>query len=139
MRLTSAFVTPVVCSLLTQVLYPFIDPITRSKAEFVNTKDFHAPAKSGGSHSSTWGAWASSVFHAKSSCGSGSGSGKISAGPQVHPHEDAAMVVSDGKQEDNCESSIAVKGSGTFTPFLKMYETPFCFDRHQQLLTACGW
>jgi hypothetical protein len=99
-----------------QVLQPFIDPVTRSKAEFVNTKDYHAPAKAA---EATWGSWASSMFHTKSSSKAAAAAGS-----------DAEVVLADGPADG---------GKGCFRPFLQMYETPFCYDRQRQLLTSCGW
>jgi hypothetical protein len=105
-----------------QVLQPFIDPVTRSKAEFINTKDYHAtPAKS---QEATWGSWASSMFHTKSSSKASAAAAAAPAG------SDAEVVLTDAPADG---------GKGCFRPFLQMYETPFCYDRQRQLLTACGW
>lgn len=117
---------------LLQIIYPFIDEVTRSKAEFVNTKDFHAPSKSAAT--STWSSWASSMFHTKSSTSSKFNG--VTAAP-AGADDDAAMVV----QEGSCGAKITTKGpeGSTFQPLLWMYERPYSLERQQELLSGCGW
>jgi hypothetical protein len=105
-----------------QLLQPFIDPVTKSKAEFVNTKDYHAPVKAA---EGTWGSWASSMFHHKSSS-----KGTAAAAAAAPGGTDAEVVLAEAPADG---------GKGCFRPFLQLYETPFCYDRQRQLLTSCGW
>ncbi|KAF6262668.1 CRAL-TRIO domain-containing protein [Scenedesmus sp. NREL 46B-D3] len=126
-RLHKAYVVnaPSIFQMAWKVLQPFIDTVTRSKAEFVNTKDYHAPVKPA---EGTWGAWASSMFHSKSS--SKGGAAAAAAAAPGAGGSDAEVVLA-GAPADG--------GKGCFRPFLQTYETPFCYDRQRQLLTACGW
>ncbi|WIA22270.1 hypothetical protein OEZ85_004590 [Tetradesmus obliquus] len=113
------------------VLQPFIDPVTRSKAEFVNTKDYHStPAKSAAAEG-TWGSWASSMFHTKSSSNKATAAAAAAAAANSHGSTDAEVVLAEAPPADG--------GKGCFRPFLSLYETPFCYDRQRQLLTSCGW
>eukprot|EP00882_Tetradesmus_deserticola_P008651 GHRQ01009121.1.p1 GENE.GHRQ01009121.1~~GHRQ01009121.1.p1 ORF type:complete len:302 (+),score=129.81 GHRQ01009121.1:331-1236(+) len=125
-RLHKAYVVnaPSIFQMAWKVLQPFIDPVTRSKAAFVNTKDYHAPAKAAAD--SSWGSWASSVFTSSKSS-SKEAAAQAPAGPGG---SDASVVLADGPADG---------GKGCFRPFLQLYETPFCYDRQRQLLTACGW
>jgi hypothetical protein len=137
-RLYKAYVVnaPSVFQFAYKIIYPFIDEVTRSKAEFVNTKDFHAPNKS--QTGSSWSSWASSMFHTKSSNSSSSSkSSGVSVAAPAGAAEDAAVDVSEG----SCGAQITAKGpnTSTFQPLLWMFERPYDFDRQQELLMSCGW
>eukprot|EP00878_Enallax_costatus_P000644 GHUV01000749.1.p1 GENE.GHUV01000749.1~~GHUV01000749.1.p1 ORF type:complete len:297 (+),score=74.09 GHUV01000749.1:221-1111(+) len=131
-RLYKAYVVnaPSVFQFAYKIIYPFIDEVTRSKAEFVNSKDFYAPSKPA---TSTWGSWASSMFHTKSSNSTTAQHQAAPAGPEA----DAAVQV----KEDGCDAKIVTKcpAGSTFKPLLSMFERPFSYDRQQDLLTSCGW
>ncbi|KAF8057688.1 pitC [Scenedesmus sp. PABB004] len=128
-RLYKAYVVnaPTLFSVAWKVLHPFIDAVTRTKVEFVATRDYHAPAKGAAAPAATWGAWASSMLHA----GGGSGSGK-GAGAGSGSGVDAAVLVDDGP-------GAIVAGPGSFGPFVPCFDRPYDYDRHQAFLAACGW
>lgn len=132
-RLYKAYVVnaPSVFQLAYKIIYPFIDEVTRSKAEFINTKDLHAPSKS--ATGSTWGSWASNMFSTKASSGN---KGRAAAAAPAGP-ADATMEVTEG----GCEAKIMTKGQAgsSFQPLMWMFDRPYDFERQQELLTSAGW
>lgn len=112
----------------TQVLSPFIDPVTKSKAEFVSTSDYE-PSKTGkDSSSSSWFGGSSSWFS----------SSKPASQQQQQPASPSLSRDSQDADVDIVVEDQAVKGPGTFGPLLCFYKTPYCFNRNQQLLAAAG-
>ncbi len=106
------------CDDAVQVISPFVDPVTRSKAEFVTTADYD-PKASKASSTSTWSSWfSSSKQQQQPAAGSDNGDADID-------------VIVDDQQKQ-------AKGPGTFGPLLSFYKTPFCFERHQTLLRSAG-
>lgn len=113
-RLHKAYIVnaPAVFQVAYKVVYPFVDPVSRSKVEFVNPADYRPKVASS---ESTWSTWASSVFSSSSS--------KTDKAPGV----DAAVVVDDG----------ALKGPGTFAPFMSFFDQPFELSRQEKLHAQC--
>jgi hypothetical protein len=131
-RLHKAYVcnAPSIFSLAYKVLSPFIDPVTKSKAEFVTTSDYE-PSKAGKeSNSSSWFGSSSSWF-----------SSSKPASQQQQQQQPASPALSRDSQDADVDIVMedqAVKGPGTFGPLLSFYKTPYCYDRNQQLLSAAG-
>eukprot|EP00879_Flechtneria_rotunda_P000564 GHRR01000670.1.p1 GENE.GHRR01000670.1~~GHRR01000670.1.p1 ORF type:complete len:300 (+),score=95.78 GHRR01000670.1:132-1031(+) len=136
-RLYKAYVVnaPSIFQLAWKVLYPFVDHVTRSKAEFINTRDLHLqPSKA--SAASSWGSWASSMFttHKNSSSSSKVPDTAAANGAANEHHADAQITL------DGAGSAFMKKGcASSFAPFLKFYDTPYSYERNMELLKACGW
>lgn len=138
-RLHKAYIcnAPSIFSLAYKVISPFVDPVTKSKVEFVTTSDYEADKADKESNSSSWGSWFGSSKSSSSSRSFGSRSFnkpqpklQVARSSSLNAAVDMDIVV----QEDQ-----ACKGPGSFGPFLPYYNTPFNFERHQQLLSAAGW
>jgi hypothetical protein len=107
-----------------QVIYPFVDPVSRSKAEFITTSDYE-PTKAGRETSSSWfGSSGSSWFGSSKSSSSKAGS-KLVASTDSDNDADVDIVVDDDQGSD-------------FKHLVSFYNTPYDLQRHQQLLTAAG-
>jgi hypothetical protein len=105
-------------SIPVQMISPFVDPVSKAKVEFVTTSEYE-PSKAGKDTNSSWGSWFSS---------SKAGSKPARSAGSDSSDADVDIVVEDQ----------AVKGPGTFGPFLHFYKTPFEYSRHQQLLSSVG-
>lgn len=107
-----------------QVIYPFVDPVSRSKAEFITTADYE-PAKAGRQNSSSW-------FN------SSSGSSWFGSSKSSKSSKSAASIAS---SDNDADVDIVVEEDqqgSDFKHFLSFYNTPYELQRHQQLLTAAG-
>jgi hypothetical protein len=119
-RLHKAYIcnAPSIFSLAYKMISPFVDPVSKAKVEFVTTSEYGS-GKAGKDTSSSWGSWFSSS--------------KASSKPAQSTDSDGIDADVDVVVEDQ-----AVKGPGTFGPFLHFYKTPFDYNRHQQLLSSVG-
>ena len=107
-----------------QVLSPFVDPVTKSKVEFVTTSEYEVSKGAKASSSSWFGSSSSSWF---------SSSKTSSKQEPLQSSSDADIdVVVEADQPRKHE------GPGTFGPILPFYKNTFCFDRHQALLRTAG-
>jgi hypothetical protein len=107
-----------------QVLSPFVDPVTRSKVEFVTTSEYEVSKGAKASSSSWFGSSSSSSWFSSS---------KASKQQPSESSSDADIDVV--VEEDQPRKH---QGPGTFGPILPFYKNPFCFDRHQALLRTAG-
>jgi hypothetical protein len=111
------------------MLSPFIDPVTKSKAEFVTTSDYE-PSKAGKDSSSSSSSWFGS-------------SGSWFSSSKQQQQQPASPALSRDSQDADVdivveEDQQAVKGPGTFAPLLPVYKTPYCYNRNHQQLSAVG-
>lgn len=111
-----------------QVIYPFVDPVSRSKAEFISTSDYE-PAKAGRetSSSSSWFGSSGSSWFGSSKSSSSKANSKSLSSIDSDNDADVDIVV----EEDQGSSS-------DFKHLVSFYNTPYDLHRHQQLLTAAG-
>jgi hypothetical protein len=107
-----------------QVLSPFVDPVTKSKVEFVTTSEYEVSKGAKASSSSWFGSSSSSWF-------SSSKTSSKQEPLQSSSDADIDVVV----EEDQARKH---QGPGTFGPILPFYKNTFCFDRHQALLRTAG-
>lgn len=120
-RLHKAYIcnAPSIFSLAYKVISPFVDPVSKSKVEFVSTSDYEASKAGKTGKDSSWGSW----------FGSSKSSSKQQQKYSSSPNDaaDIDIVI----EEDQAK--------GSFAPLLPHYKTPFSFERHQQLLSTVGW
>lgn len=100
---------PGIFSVFFKMMSPFVDPVTRSKVEFVQSRDYLPHAKASATGSSSWGSWASSML------GTSSWSkAPPPAGGSGEPAADADVVI---------EQPAGPPG-GTFGPLLAIHQKP---------------
>ena len=119
-----------------QVLSPFIDPVTKSKAEFVSTADYEVSKAGKDTSSSTWSSWFSSSSSKASSKQQQAQAQQASA--RAQSDSDSVDADLDVVVEEDQGSSKTHKGPGTFGPLLPFYKTAFCLERHTALLRTAG-
>jgi hypothetical protein len=114
-----------------QVVYPVLDPVTRSKVEFVRTKD---PADKPAPSSFSLSSWASSFSSSRSAASS-------SSKKEPADSSDATAVISELPAVGEVSSKAArlTCNSTSFTPLLPAYANPYQHSTFVTALRTLGW
>jgi hypothetical protein len=130
-RMGKAYIinAPTIFEMFWAVVYPVLDPVTRSKVEFVRTKDPAAAADKSAS-SFSLSSWASSFSSSRSAASSSS--------KKEGDSTDATAVISEVPVGGDKAARLTCN-STSFTPLLPAYANPYQQSSFMDTLRTLGW